>query len=265
MKRDIILPYFLGLAGIILTGCEQNKQIREEAERTLTSPTPNMGRGYLETDAELPVYERGIDYAFFKDTLTMAVPIKWGDPILISQALKEQLPESYVVTPFIDSNQILVNIPTFQEDLNTTTLEEKVHSGDYSLTENVKKLIEFIDIEPAQYRIQAYIVRVNASNTKKLNAALNLFAGSDESSAELDFSFIETADPFQGGSLGVAGILTRGVSEYSLDLLLDSFNRQGYAKDLSTPTIIARHEATATNQSSVKFPVPEQKARFKIN
>jgi type II secretory pathway component GspD/PulD (secretin) len=210
----------------------------------------------------LKVYERGKTITILDAGVVTSIPIKYADATNIAQAINPLLDPGYTILADKKNNQLAIRFPldTPQYKDRPTELESIVQHK----TNNIQKLIDIYDIEPAQFRIQAHIMRIFASHADEVNTRISALIQNPKDAEDvvigIDANTLNGSDVLRGAELSIGGILTRGITTYTLEVLLQDLKRDGYAEDLANPVLTVESGEKARISDILRFPTPEQVA-----
>jgi type II secretory pathway component GspD/PulD (secretin) len=245
MNKKLLTSGLIGLLGIS-TSCSFNQEIHDETNRILSKPIEHTGRDYLSTSEELPVYERGVKSIDSFESYTSAIPIKRRKPSSLLEFAKSAHP-SYTFLADDKTNQLIVKIPKISEP-NLSQLYYQ------NRNKEVTDLLDLVDLEPAQYRILAYSMRVSASKLDLFSSSLQLLIEKGNSGFSLNSELI-TQRAERGVEHSFLGILDPIIPQVQLDIFLNGLNRSGYVRDLSLTTLISENGDEARISSTQKVEV----------
>ncbi len=237
--------YFVGGLASLLIGCVTDPSISKESDRVLNTPNKSFAPIRSESFEELPKY---IEQTKISETGTgylLAYASKHRDSSTLVDSLKVLFPDC---TAAIDNNtnKLFLRVPYQGEN----------GKRDSRLSE-VRSFLDQIDLKPAQYNIQAYVMQVSATKLFSLRSSLDILVESGDVNFALKSINSNERPGEKGIQHSITGIFDAIVPTFQITALFDGLERQGFVYNLSQVTATVDDGEVAQVGGTRKVPVPK--------
>jgi hypothetical protein len=244
------------------SGCASQK-IKERTTELLTAPNISIDDALIRK-GEHPIFEEGtqVTYQPYNQRVTMAIPLHNTDVERAQELLLTELGAGYTISSSPKTGRIMVGFSYSDIIEQGSYSQQDIESIVSQRTSSIQNLINMIDVEPPQYRIEARVTRIFATNTEELNTriltTLHRILEAEETNFGYELNPSNGTGTINGGIYSFGGVFLRGSSQIALDVLFNNLIRHGYAEDLANPVIVVENAEEATISNTLQVPVPKQ-------